>query len=207
MKSLNIFVAGALVAALLLVGTQKARSIYSSPVTVTNTSANAVPTSDSGIRFQTDICNVNGTVSTATGNCPAGKNTFTVPTTTSSGASVKTLVVDNVSGFCSSFNNPSLVVTAVRLRGNFVPDSVPNGNATFTHYIPMAAPGYSYVNDPSIGPPYAGVPESDYIYGQTTHLAFSQGDTVSVETFYSSTGVGANDFVCITRIEGYLVPQ
>src|SRR5256885_8570920 len=50
-----------------------------------------------------------------------------VPNVTSIGAAVKRLVVENVSGFCSSFDNPSLFVKAVRLVGPFVPDAVQNG--------------------------------------------------------------------------------
>src|ERR1700757_565426 len=67
-------------------------------VQVANTSANPVPVSDSAPRFQASVCTMTGTISPATNQCAASTNTFVVPTTTSTGAPVKRLVVENVSG-------------------------------------------------------------------------------------------------------------
>ena len=78
-----------------------AHALVSTLVQITNTSANPVPTIESGPRFQAAICTFAGPVSTATGLCAAGRNSFTVPNVTSSGAAVKRLVVENVSGWPS----------------------------------------------------------------------------------------------------------
>ena len=184
-----------------------AHALVATLVQVTNTSANPVPTSDAAVRFQTAVCAVTGPVSTATNFCAPNSTTFVVPTVTSGGAAVKRLVLENVSGFCSNFDNSSLVMQAVRLRGQFVPDSVPNGLTSFTHYVPIVAPAHSYINEPGAPFPYSSHPESDYTYGETAHFAYNPGDTVSLEAFFSYTGAGAVDYFCISRAEGYLVTQ
>ena len=96
-----------LVAASLSVLAPKAtHALVATLVQVTNTSADPVPTYDSGTRFQADVCDASGSVSVASNYCGLNTSkTFVVPTVTSSGATVKRLIVDNVSGFCSSYNN------------------------------------------------------------------------------------------------------
>lgn len=196
-----------LVGAIALVLPQRARSVYSSPVSVVNSSVNPVPTSDSSTRYQAAVCAVLGSVSTATALCPANQTTFVVPTTTAAGVPVKRLVVDNVSGFCSTFDNVANVIKAVRLRGQFTPDAEAHGISSFTHYVPMIGARYSYTNDPGAGYPYANHQETDYTYGQATHFAFNPGDTVNFEIWNFSTGVGTFDQFCIGRVEGYLMTQ
>ena len=119
-----------LVAASLSVLAPKAtHALVATLVQVTNTSADPVPTYDSGTRFQADVCDASGSVSVASNYCGLNTSkTFVVPTVTSSGATVKRLIVDNVSGFCSSYNNPTQFIKAIFLQGGqFVPDAVPNG--------------------------------------------------------------------------------
>jgi len=205
-----LMVAGAFALAMILfaiAAPKAAHALVSTLVQITNTSANPVHTAESATRFQAAVCNFTGPVATATNLCTAGKSTFTVPTVTSTGASVKRLIVDNVSGFCSNFDNPSLFIKAVRLVGPFVPDAVENGNTLLARYIPIIGPAYSYVNDPGTPPPYPNHPETDYTFGQTTHFAFNAGDTVSSDTYYFSTGAGSVDYFCFERAEGYLVTQ
>jgi hypothetical protein len=186
-----------------------AHAIVATLVQVVNTSANPVPTYDSGTRFEASICYGFGPVSAASNACvpDANTNTFKVPMVTSAGAPVKRLVVDNVSGVCSSFNNPSLFIKTVILSGQFVPDSVANSETAFTHYIPIVGAPYTYVNDPSSPFPLASVPETDYSYGQTVHFAFNPGDTVSMYLEYFFTSVGNRDAFCVGRVEGTLATQ
>jgi len=176
-------------------------------VQVVNTSANPVPQSDAATRFQAAVCIVSGTISTGVNACPAPTNTatFTVPTTTSTGAPVRRLVVENVSGFCSNYGNNAAILKWVRLRGGYVPDSVGNGNSTFTHYVPVG-PAYAYTNDATWGAPVANQAENDYSFGQTSKFTFDPGDTVTFETelFLPSLN-GVQDFYCVGRVEGYLV--
>ncbi|MGB0036112.1 MAG: hypothetical protein WBP79_11615 [Candidatus Acidiferrales bacterium] len=207
-QALAVLGAVIVIAVIVAVVTPKAvRAVVAAAVQVVNTSANPVPTYASETRFETSVCSVLGTVSTATNLCPPGVNTFVVPTTTSTGAQVRRLVVDNVSGFCSSFDNPSLFVMTVRLYGQFTPDSVPNGSTSFVHYIPIVAAPYSYVNSPSAPFPYASHPETDYTYGQATHFGFNPGDTITTDAYYFYAGVGIADYFCLARVEGNLETQ
>jgi hypothetical protein len=198
-----------LVAACLSVLAPKAtHALVATLVQITNTSADPVPTYDSGTRFQADVCDANGSVSVAGSYCGLNTSqTFVVPTVTSSGATVKRLIVDNVSGICSSYNNPTQFIKAIFLQsGQFVPDAVPNGETAAFHYLPITGPAYSYVNGPSFGAVLNGVPETDYSYGQTTHFSFNPGDTVSLG--YEFFGPNNSfDGACIARIEGMLATQ
>ena len=186
-----------------------AHGLVAALVQVANTSANPVPTYDSGTRFQASLCYGFGSVTAALNACApdANTNTFKVPTVTSAGAPVKRLVVDNVSGVCSSFNNPSLFIKTVILTGPFVPDSVPNSESAFSDYIPIVGAPYSYVNDPTSPFPLASVPETDYSYGQTVHFAFNPGDTVTMYLEYFFTSVGTRDAFCLGRIDGTLATE
>jgi len=205
-----LMIAGAFALAMILfaiAAPKAAHALVSTLVQITNTSANPVPTIESGPRFQAALCTFTGPVATASNFCVAGRDSFTVPTVTSTGAAVKRLIVENVSGFCSNFDNTSLFIKAVRLVGPFVPDAVPNGNTLFTHYTPIVGPAYSYVNDPAAGAPFAGMAETDYTFGQAEHFAFNGGDTVRSDVYYFWTGAGNVDYFCFQRIEGYLVTQ
>ena len=212
LRRIAMGIGGTVVVALALTLTvpRAAHAVLSALVTVTNTSANPVPTYDSGTRFQADVCSASGSVSIASNFCGANNSrTFQVPTVTSSGATVKRLLVDNVSGRCSNFNNPTLFIKAVQLNGDFVPDSVPNGvsgSADAAHYVPIVGAPYSYINGPSQPSPFPGVPETDYTFGQNTHFSFNPGDTVlmSDDSFIAS---GIVDLGCLARIEGTLETQ
>ena len=180
-------------------------AITAALVQVTNTSANPVPMAESSIRYEASVCSGRGAISAAVGTCPDGQNTFVVPTVTSSGAAVKRLIVDNVSGFCSTYANPNLFLKVVQLTGPVVPDSDAKGSAQLNHFVPIVAPPFSYVNDANQGV-LANVQETDYAYGQTTHFAFLPGDTVRLGFFFFFAS-GNFDGNCIARIDGYLVTQ
>jgi len=184
-----------------------AHAVVSALVTVGNTSANPVPTFDSGDRFQADVCSASGPVTAATSFCGTNSSAnFLVPTSTASGATVKRLIVDNVSGICSNYNNPALFIKTVRLIGQFVPDSVPNGESGAVHYLPIVAAPYSYTNGPGFGPALNNVPETDYAFGQSTRFSFNPGDTVSFDFFYFYPS-GSFDGGCYGRIEGTLATE
>lgn len=180
-------------------------AITAALVQVVNTSANPVPTAESALRFQAYVCNASGAVSTASGYCSPTSITFTVPSVASTGATVKRLIVSNVSGFCANFDNVNLVLKEVRLVGSLVPDNSVNGGTGFEGDVPLGAP-YSYVNDPNTGV-LSNHPESDYTFGETTNFAFNAGDTVAVRLQSFFPGTGTNDRICSVRMEGYLVTQ
>jgi hypothetical protein len=205
-----LMVAGAVALAGILgvvIAPKAAHGLVAALVQVANTSTNPVSIYDSGgTRFQADLCDASGAVSVAAGYCGSNNSSsFVVPTVTSAGATVKRLVIDNVGGFCASYNNQTVLIKSVVLIGQFVPDSVPNGDSSETHYIPIVGPAYSYVNTGS-GPPLGGVPETDYSFGQATHMAFNPGDTVSLRYKYFFPG-GPVDAVCAATVEGTLATE
>jgi len=204
-----LFIALSFVLALTALAVFSPRTVHAITATlvqVVNTSATPVPQEEAATRFQAAVCLISGSISTSYNVCPSPTNvaTFTVPTTTAAGATVRRLIVENVSGFCSNFGNNAVVIKSIRLRGQAVPDVVSNGNATFTHYVPVGAP-YSYVNDATTGV-LANQPENDYNFGQTTKFAFNPGDTVTLESVYFfPSNNDTQDLFCAARVEGYFV--
>jgi hypothetical protein len=81
-----------------------ARGVAAALVQITNTSANAVPTvsGPGNFPFTANLCSP-GTVT-----CGALPSSFTVPATTSTGASVRRLVIEQFSGSC--FDNDFAVL-------------------------------------------------------------------------------------------------
>ncbi|MGA2812250.1 MAG: hypothetical protein ABSG16_12675 [Candidatus Acidiferrum sp.] len=190
-----------------LVAPKAVQAVVAAAVQVMNTSVNPVPTYDSGTRFQADLCYANGPVSQVLYCAQNPSASFVVPTVTSSGAAVKRLIVDNVSGICASYNNPTAFIKAVRLEGQFVPDSVANSEPAAAHYVPIVGPAYSYVNSPTAGGGLSSVPETDYSYGQTTRFSFNPGDTVTLYHVFFWPGSSATDGGCYARIDGTLATQ
>lgn len=208
-----LLIALSLVVALTTVTMLAPRTVHAITATlvqVVNNSASPVPTVDAGLRFAAALCVVNGSISSGANFClpPTNVATFVVPNTTSAGTPVRRLVVDNVSGYCSNYANPGFLLKTVRLRGQFPPDAVNNGNATLTHYVPIVGPVYSYVNDATWGPPTANQAENDYSFGQATHFTFGPGESVTADAFgFLPSLNGAVDYYCVVRVEGELVAQ
>ena len=183
-----------------------AHAITATLVQVVNTSANPVPSADASLRFEASLCSQGGVVGPATNSCTPGQNVFVVPATASTGAAVKRLVIDYVSGTCSNYNNNALQIKTITITGPPTPDSV-NGGSSFVHYV-ATGPGYSYVNDSTWPPPITNLPETDYTFSQPMHITFNAGDTVSVGVFgFLPSLAGAFDYVCTDRLDGYLVTQ
>ena len=107
------YLAGAcalLVATFSIIGPPAVRAAVATLVQVVNTTANPVPNADVNgpgeEAFQTQLCNASGTFYV----CSSVPSTFTVPVSTSDGASVKRLVLTTVTGYCQQ-NPPTNVLT------------------------------------------------------------------------------------------------
>jgi hypothetical protein len=92
----GIFLAVLLFAAL---APKATRGIAAALVQVTNTASNAVPTEDGpgNFPFAATLC---AGVGTNSPTCATSVSAFLVPLTTSTGAAVKRLVIEDVSAFC-----------------------------------------------------------------------------------------------------------
>jgi hypothetical protein len=184
-----------------------AHAVTATLVQVVNSSANPVPIAESAPKFQAHLCRNVGPIAAAVAAC-TGAGTFTVPTTTSTGAVVRRLVIESVSGKCSNYNKPDLEIKLVNLTSPFTPDASPNTEPRFTHGVPLPPP-YSYVNDPAVGAPLGNVAENDYAFGQKVNWTFNAGDTaqLGIYYFYQNFSGSIVDFECDADIEGYLVTQ
>jgi hypothetical protein len=114
-----------------------------------------------------------------------------VPSTTAAGAALKRLIVENDSGTCTGENTP-LIATV--LISPFAADSVPNTEATMSHYFPLAL---------KITAPFNGATERDYSFGATARVYFSPGDEVAQRIeYFPPTDPDAH---CFPQVEGTLV--
>jgi hypothetical protein len=100
-----LMVAGAVTLAAILsasIAPKSAHALVAALVQVTNTAANPVPTLDINTPaeepFQTQLCFGFGAFAN---QCPAPP-VFTVPSTTTDGATVKRLVIEDFSGICTT---------------------------------------------------------------------------------------------------------
>ena len=184
-----------------------AHAITATLVQVVNSSANPVPMAESAPKFQAHLCRIGGSFAAAAAAC-TGTNTFTVPTTTSTGAAVKRVVIESVSGKCSNYNKPDLQIKLVTFTAPFTPDASPNTEGAFTHAISLLPP-YSYVNDPAFGPPLGGIAENDYAFAQKVNWTFNAGESANlgIYYFYQNPSGSIVDFECDADAEGYLVTQ
>jgi hypothetical protein len=172
---------------------KQSHAIVATLVQVVNTSANPVPMVMSGTPFEAALCHAFGPTQGTL--CGAEVSDFVVPSTTSTGASVKRLVVENISGFCTAENTPLI---AGILFSPFVADSVPNSTGAMAHYFPLILQ--------TTGPgPSPSQTERDYSFGGTTRIYFNPGDTVTqrIELFTPSD----IDAICFTQVDGTLVTQ
>jgi hypothetical protein len=104
---------------LTLVAPKAVHAAVAALVLVTNTPANPVPNADVNAPgeepFQTQICD---TLGSFPGACSGTPGTFTVPSTTSDGLSVKRLVVEQISAQCASLGAVSHPVTTLSFQTN-----------------------------------------------------------------------------------------
>jgi hypothetical protein len=88
----GVFLAALLITAL---APKAARGVAAALVQVTNTSTNPVPTvsADANFPYEAFLC---------IGNCGTAPTSFSVPSTTATGVSVKRLVIEDLNTFCSA---------------------------------------------------------------------------------------------------------
>jgi|SRR5215469_16512899 len=178
-----------------------AHAITATLVQVVNTGSNPVPTADGGTYFEANVCHQRGS-STDCAPSGSGPDHFVVPLTTSAGAAVKRLVIEHVSGICSTYNNTLILGPA--FYGGFAPDSAPNGSGALAHYISIPpTSGNNYVNSPS------NIQESDYLFSQPTHFVFNPGDNVGEIVWFSFNDANNihQDLYCSSSLEGHLETQ
>lgn len=179
----GIFLTALLIAA---VAPKATRGIAAALVQVVNTGSNPVPTREVGTGnepFQTFLCADFGDQA---GFCSPFVSSFTVPTTTSDGATVRRLVIESLSGECIGTNLPvQAAFLSVFTSANNV-NGIGSGQGQF---IAQPAPGRP----------------TTQIYGASTRLYADPNTFVTLEVeapFPSITG-----FHCQGTISGYLVTQ
>jgi hypothetical protein len=179
----GIFFAVLLIAAL---APKATRGIAAALVQVTNTASNAVPTEDGPGNFPFGVigCADIGNVACETSLPPS------VPVTTSTGAAVKRLVIEDLNVACGT-NDPARVVTLFELDVPLPADnSVQEGGSVFRYEFPLTAiddgfggsnghfpvriyadPGTAFSTTRVFGPPGLGVGNTPFCsYYLTGHL-------------------------------------
>lgn len=166
--------------ALELVAPKAVQAVVSTLVTVSNTSANPVPNLNvdepAAQPFQYYL-----------GANPGGYPTFTVPSTTVSGAPVKRLVIESVSGFCSQpFSPADPVGSFTSLVTN---DTSINGQSSSANFfVPLQNPSL-----PTL-----------YAIQAFTRIYADPGATVRFEP---TDATGPCYGTCSAQVTGYLVTQ
>jgi hypothetical protein len=127
--------------------------------------------------FESYVCRAGGVY---TANCAPGLDTVTIPTTTDSGAPVKMLVIEYVSGSCKAGVGGDI---------SNVQFDIPFGG--YAHYL-VPVRTYSDSN------------EIDYAFAQETRLYAGPGQPVTVGT---ERHVGSPDYECILQFTGHFVTQ
>jgi hypothetical protein len=127
--------------------------------------------------FQSFLCWSEGTMFT---QCPPDGNTFTIPSSTSSGATVKRFVFEYLSGSCQS--GPGIAITGVYLI-------IPAGGVGH-NVVPVNVTAY-----PNL--------ENDYAFAQQTRLYANPGQTVQI----GISRIGGPIDTCIMSFSGYFVTQ
>lgn len=134
----SIFLAALLIAAF---APKAARGVAAALVQVTNTASNAVPTEDGPGNFPfvaAGLC----AASFGNSDCAANQGGFNVPATTSTGAAVKRLVIEDVSASCDM--NPGSALST-RVIVTLPADTVDVLNRGITQYFfPVTSVGGNF---------------------------------------------------------------
>jgi hypothetical protein len=155
----GVFLAALLIAAL---APRATRGVAAALVQVTNTASNPVPTEDGPGNFPFDASVCAETGGTFCGGLTEG---FFVPLTTSTGAAVKRLVIEDVSSTCD-VQPGDVVSTEIDVR--FPADNVDLLNrGIFRHLFPVtfAGPDFGVVHSPARIYVDAGAPVSAMVVG------------------------------------------
>jgi hypothetical protein len=174
-----------------------ARALAAALVQVTNTTANPVPNLDVNTPgeepLETMICVDDGAFSSfgvCAGTYPVslkpiipGPNNFIVPSTTSDGANVKRLVIENASGFCVT--NGAQSGGGLSLSAS-INENVVNNESSVVLVIPV---------------PQAVVASELAVFSQPTRFYVDPGQTLTLAPFFGS------DVVCNLNLTGHLVTK
>lgn len=181
---LGAFVVVAAIAA--VVAPKAARGIAAALVQVTNTSANPVPNLDVNTPaeqpFETIICTATGVFA---GVCASNEPiAFVVPSTTTDGATVKRLVIENVSGSCATGATTQILGMGIDTT---IGENTVNGVSSVQTLVPNLSPS----------------PGKPAVFGQAARLYADPGAIVAMEPFVG----GGTDLICGANINGYLVTK
>jgi len=140
-------IGGTVVVALLigLAAPKTVHAVLSALVTVTNTSANPVPNRDvdssANFPFSSELCLGNANF------CQGVTDVFTVPTVTSSGVSVKRLIIETISGTCHDTSGGTNFIAGISL-GTFAPPDSSNSSLEIV-ILPalQTEPGFAMFNE------------------------------------------------------------
>jgi hypothetical protein len=181
---LGAFVVVAAIAAVVV--PDAARGIAAALVQVTNTSANPVPNLDVNTPaeqpFETILCT---SVGVFAGECPSSEpSEFVVPSTTTDGATVKRLVIENVSGSCAIGATTQVLGMGIDTT---IGENTVNGLSTVQTLVPVLGSS----------------PGKGAVYGQAARLYADPGAIVGMEPFVG----GSTDLICGANVNGYLVTK
>jgi hypothetical protein len=156
-------------------------AVVSTLVTVVNTSANSVPTSDGGAAhepFEFEAIARPNSVNEIIG-------TFTVPSTTADGRTVQRLVIEEVTAQCSGLSAPA---AGIRVGGfPFSGAGAHLGFGSDDHYFP-------FPNNPASG---------QQVLAQETRIYVDPGVTVIMNTFEAFENSGG----CAYTASGHFIVQ
>ena len=176
----GIFFAVLLIAAL---APKATRGVAAALVQVTNTASDAVPTEDGPGNFPFGVVEC---VEVGNSDCGSSLPSFFVPATTSTGAVVKRLVIEDVSATCGGLDGSvvSEVVVEVRLPADHVTD----GGGVLRYAFPLTA----------IGSDSIGFNSSAH---SSARMYADAGTLVDTEMFGSFVGRGGE---CSVYLTGHL---
>jgi len=192
-----LIISGAVTLAAILaaaIAPKAAHALAAALVQVTNTAANPVPILDVNTPaeepFQTQLCSGFGQF----GNQCIAPLFFVVPSTTTDGASVKRLVIEDFSGICTtSPTSGNTFVEGISVQTS-VNENAVNSVSSITVFAPVAPPP-----QPAIS--------RDQIFSQPVRLYADTGSNVELQPSAVGTDVVGADVICVATVNGYLVTK
>jgi len=192
-----LMVTGAVTLAAILsasIAPRAAHALVAALVQVTNTAANPVPTLDvhtpAEEPFQTQLCLGFG----AFANQCLAPQIFTVPSTTTDGATVKRLVIEDFSGVCtSSQTSGNSFVESISLQTS-VHENTVNSISSIIAFAPVAPPPLPAIS-------------RDQTFNQPVRLYADTGSLIELQFSAVGTDVVGSDVVCTATLNGYLVTK
>ena len=189
-------VAGAIAVAAILgavVAPKAAHAVAAALVQVTNTTTNPVPSVDVNTPaeepFQTILCFEFGQY----GPCSEPQS-FIAPSTTTDGANVKRLVIQDLSGSCQTTSNSgNTFVEGITLQTSLNENSV-NSVTSISTEVPLAPPAVPTVS-------------RDQIFSQPVRIYVDPGSFVELQISAVGSDVVDSSAFCAVTVYGYLVTK